>query len=81
MKEQQRGAIVNVGGVAGLADFTKAMAKELGADGITVNAVVPGFAETVKLKNWPEEVADLVYFVANCKYMTAQTITIDGGIS
>ena len=27
-----------------------------------------------------EEVADLVYFVANCKYMTAQVITIDGGM-
>ena len=78
MKEQQYGAIVNVSDAAGLADFTKAMAKELGKDGITVNAVVPGFIETA-LKNWPEEVADLVYFVANCKYMTAQAITIDGG--
>lgn len=29
----------------------------------------------------PEEVADLVYFVANCKYITAQVVTIDGGMS
>ena len=28
-----------------------------------------------------EEVADLVHFVANCKYMTAQVVTIDGGMS
>jgi len=28
----------------------------------------------------PEEVADLVYFVANCSYMTAQVVTIDGGM-
>jgi len=38
--------------------------------------------ESIALRRYgrPEEVADLVHFVANCKYMTAQTVSIDGGM-
>ena len=39
--------------------------------------------ESIALRRYgqAEEVADLVYFVASCKYMTAQVVTIDGGMS
>jgi 3-oxoacyl-[acyl-carrier protein] reductase len=53
-----------------------------------MTAVLP---ETIKAKlldsialrryGQAEEVADTVHFVANCKYMTAQVITLDGGMS
>ena len=38
--------------------------------------------DSIALKRYgkAEEVADLVYFVANCKYMTAQVVSIDGGM-
>ena len=38
--------------------------------------------ESIALRRYgqAEEVADVVYFVANCDYMTAQVITIDGGM-
>jgi len=46
-------------------------------------AVKGKILESIALRRYgkAEEVADLVYFVANCKYMTAQIITIDGGMS
>lgn len=39
--------------------------------------------DSIALKRYgqAEEVADVVHFAANCKYMTAQVITIDGGMS
>ncbi len=43
---------------AGLIGFTKALAKEVGARGITVNAVAPGFIETVLTEDLPEEIKD-----------------------
>ena len=46
-------------------------------------AVKKQLLDSISLRRYgqAEEVADAVYFVANCKYMTAQVVTIDGGMS
>jgi len=77
---------------------TKALAQEIGARKVTVNAVAPGFISTdmtadldeKTLKNMipagrfgkPEEVADLVGFLAseNAGYITGEVISINGGL-
>ena len=40
---------------AGIMGFTKSLAREVGARGITVNAIAPGFIETDMTDNLPEE--------------------------
>ncbi len=82
----------------GLIAATKALAQEIGSRKITVNAVAPGFIATdmtqdlpeVELKKMipagrfgkPEEVADLVAFLASDKaaYITGEVISINGGL-
>jgi 3-oxoacyl-[acyl-carrier protein] reductase len=77
---------------------TKALAQEVGTRKVTVNAVAPGFISTdmtadldeKALKNMipvgrfgqPEEVADLVGFLAsdNAGYITGEVISINGGL-
>ncbi|MBN2385527.1 MAG: 3-oxoacyl-[acyl-carrier-protein] reductase [Anaerolineales bacterium] len=74
MMRQRYGRIVNVSSVsgvvgqagqtnyssskAGLIGFSKALAKEVGSRGITVNAVAPGFIETRLTHELPQELKD-----------------------
>ena len=74
MMKQRYGRIVNITSVSGLAGqagqtnyssskaglvgLTKALAKEVGSRNITVNAVAPGFIETVLTADLPQELKD-----------------------
>ncbi|HHY36986.1 MAG TPA: 3-oxoacyl-[acyl-carrier-protein] reductase [Firmicutes bacterium] len=74
MLKQRRGRIINISSVIGLAGnaaqanyaaakagiigFTKAMARELAARGITVNAVAPGFIATDMTASLPAEIQE-----------------------
>lgn len=70
LRKSGTGTIVNIGGLsahtgaanrahvvtakAGIVGFTRALAHDLAADGITVNCVVPGLIGTPRPKNQPE---------------------------
>ena len=45
---------------AGVIGFTKALAKEVGRFGVTVNAIAPGFIETRLTENLPPEIKETV---------------------
>lgn len=71
MLARREGRIVNIGSIAagsgfsglsvyaaskaGLAGFTRALSRELGKRGITVNCVAPGYMETAMTEAMPEE--------------------------
>ena len=75
MMRQRYGRIINISSVSGLVGqagqtnyssskagiigFTKALAKEVGSRNITVNAVAPGFIETVLTVDLPQKVKDM----------------------
>lgn len=76
--------------------FTKAMAVRYAADGVRINCVCPGPTNTFFLRKdfpteqlpmkrlgTPEEVANIVFFLASekCSYVTGAAYTVDGGSS
>jgi 3-oxoacyl-[acyl-carrier protein] reductase len=77
LKKSGAGTIVNTGGLsahtgakdrahvvtakAGIIGFTRALAHDLAADGITVNCVVPGLIGTPRPKNTPEPAHHLIH--------------------
>jgi 3-oxoacyl-[acyl-carrier protein] reductase len=85
LRKSGAGTIVNIGGLsahtgarnrahvvtakAGIAGFTRALAHDLAADGITVNCVVPGLIGTQRPKDKPEP----------AHHLTHQTITGERG--
>jgi len=76
MVKQRSGRIINITSVvglvgnpgqtnyaaskAGIIGFTKALAKEIGSRGITVNAVAPGFIETDMTSALPEKTVEAI---------------------
>lgn len=82
---------------AGLIGLTKAAAKELAPKSIRCNAIAPGFIRTDMTgsqENNPllsmiplgrmgeaEEVAEAAAYLATAKYVTGETIRVDGGIA
>src|SRR6266566_5534002 len=85
LRQSGAGTIVNIGGLsahtgakdrahvvtakAGIIGFTRALAHDLAADGITVNCVVPGLIGTPRPKDKPEP----------AHHLTHQTITGERG--
>jgi 3-oxoacyl-[acyl-carrier protein] reductase len=80
---------------AGIICLTKVLARKLGPDGITVNAVSPGYIITemtrthvhnldsvpLRRRGTMEEVADAVLFLASdmASYITGATLDVNGG--
>ena len=111
MREQERGAIVNVSTFsafepsgtfpvssvlrAGLGSFTKLYADQHAADGIRMNAVLPGFVDSYEVDaetreripmGRPAETAEIADTVAyllssDASYITGRNIRVDGGLT
>jgi len=114
MLEKREGSIVNLSSIWGVTGascealysaskgavslFTKALAKELGPNGIRVNAIAPGAIDTdmtapftgevrkdiedmIPLSRFgrTEEVAHMIYALAENTYMNGQVVLLDGG--
>ena len=116
MRTRQFGRIINISSIngqkgqlgqcnysaakAGMLGFTRALALESAAKGITVNAICPGYIATdmtsampqevldsiirqipAARMGKPEEIADLVAFLASDKaaFITGSTLTANGG--
>jgi 3-oxoacyl-[acyl-carrier protein] reductase len=81
----------------GVIGWAKTLAREVGADGITVNSIAPGRIETERLAEvdvdlttiplgrvgQPAEVGDVVCFLASdrASYVTGTVIAVDGGLT
>lgn len=80
---------------AGLHGLTHFLAARVAADGVTVNALAPGFVETAMLPGFPDElgqsvpvgrvgqpseVADLALAIVRNGYLTSKVLAIDGGM-
>ena len=66
---------------AGLDAFTKSLAQELAGRDVTVNSVAPGFIDTEMTRELPEEVADVVAFLATRgSYVNGTVIHVNGGM-
>jgi 3-oxoacyl-[acyl-carrier protein] reductase len=80
---------------AGLHGLTHFLASRTAADGVTVNALAPGFVDTPMLPGdpeqlgrgvpvgrvgRPEEIADLALAILGNAYLTNHVLTIDGGM-
>jgi len=77
LRQSGQGSVINIGGLsahtgaknrahvvtakAGLVGFTRALANDLAADGITVNCVVPGLIGTPRAKDKPEPAHHLTH--------------------
>ncbi len=70
----------------GIMAFTRALARELGAHGIRVNTLAPGFTRAVQSRalqrdEHPQDLLGALIFLASADsdFVTGQTIAVDGG--
>ncbi|KAK3986605.1 hypothetical protein QBC44DRAFT_332964 [Cladorrhinum sp. PSN332] len=91
------GSSVYAASKAGMLGLTTSLAREYGAYGIRVNAILPGYIDTamteglsrekwhaeIPLKRFgsPEEVADAAAFLAKNQYANNCILNLDGGLS